>query len=89
MKNNEIISKGMNCRCCSKHVPLPTICYTMTISDRIESVCPTTFFNIEQLLTEYKITDSIPSGRIRKHYSQYVQRICMELWNDNLRNDER
>lgn len=68
---SEYQERAKICGCCTKHVPLPTILreYNGIM------VCPTTFSNI----IEYKkIWDSYgqrPMGSIRKHFSEYVQKI--------------
>ncbi len=68
---SEYQDKAKECKCCSKHVPLPTVLREYNGS----VVCPTTFSNI----IEYKrIWDSYgarPMGSIRKHFSEYVQQL--------------
>jgi hypothetical protein len=80
---------NVECKCVSKHVPLPTKFYYISITDRVIKVCPTTFFNMEELLAQYQVYETLPPGRVRKHYSKFVQDLCLELWRDNLRNDEK
>jgi hypothetical protein len=77
---SEYQEKAKECKCCSKHVPLPTVLreYAGIV------VCPTTFANI----IEYKrIWDSYgqrPMGSIRKHFSEYVQAIVEESIKNDL-----
>lgn len=63
--------KAKECKCCGKHVPLPTVLkeYEGTI------VCPTTFANIIEYKRLWSINNSRPSGSVRKHFSDFVQQI--------------
>lgn len=63
--------KAKDCKCCSKHVPLPTV---MKEYNGI-TVCPTTFSNIMEYTRIWNALGSRPSGNIRKHFSEYVQGI--------------
>ena len=68
---SEYQEKAKDCKCCTKHVPLPIVLKEY----KAIKLCPTTYENV----IEYKrIWDSIgsrPSGNIRKHFSEYVQGI--------------
>lgn len=68
---SEYQEKAKECKCCSKHVPLPTILreYNGTI------VCPTTFSNIMEYKRLWESYGSRPMGSIRKHFSEYVQQL--------------
>lgn len=61
--------KAKECKCCGKHVPLPTTLkeYNGT------TVCPTTFSNIIEYKRIWTEIGNRPSGNIRKHFSEYVQ----------------
>ena len=61
--------KAKECKCCGKHVPLPTTMkdYNGTI------VCPTTFSNIMEYKRLWNELGKRPSGNVRKHFSEYVQ----------------
>lgn len=63
--------KAKECKCCGKHVPLPTVLkeYEGTV------VCPTTFANIAEYKRIWLAAGSRPHGAIRKHFSDYVQQI--------------
>lgn len=63
--------KAKECKCCTKHVPLPTVMqiYNNTV------VCPTTYSNIIEYKRIWTELGSRPSGNIRKHFSEYVQQI--------------
>ena len=63
--------KAKECKCCGKHVPLPTVLkeYEGNI------VCPTTFANIIEYLRIWNASGGRPPGNIRKHFSEYVQQI--------------
>ena len=63
--------KAKECKCCGKHVPLPTVLkeYSGIM------VCPTTFANIIEYQRIWNSIGSRPPGNIRKHFSEYVQQI--------------
>lgn len=63
--------KAKECKCCGKHVPLPTVLreYEGTI------LCPTTFANVLEYKRIWDSLGSRPSGSVRKHFSDYVQQI--------------
>ena len=68
---SEYEEKAKECKCCSKHVPLPTVLreYNGTV------VCPTTFSNIMEYKRLWDAYGSRPMGSIRKHFSEYVQQL--------------
>jgi hypothetical protein len=68
---SEYQERAKDCKCCSKHVPLPTVMreYNNTV------VCPTTFANILEYKRIWDSYGSRPMGSIRKHFSEYVQQI--------------
>jgi hypothetical protein len=59
------------CKCCTKHVPLPTVIKTYNGF----MVCPTTLQNIVEYKRLWDSFGSRPMGSIRKHFSEYVQQI--------------
>lgn len=63
--------KAKECKCCGKHVPLPTVLreYNGVV------VCPTTFSNILEYKRIWESYGSRPMGSIRKHFSDYVQEL--------------
>jgi hypothetical protein len=63
--------KAKECKCCGKHVPLPTV----LIDYNGIKVCPTTHSNILELERIWRGSGSRPMGNIRKHFSEYVQDI--------------
>jgi hypothetical protein len=67
------------CKCCSKHVPLPTV---MKSYNGIV-VCPTTLQNIIEYKRLWESFGSRPMGAIRKHFSEYVQEIVEQSMLDN------
>lgn len=71
--------KAKECKCCNKHVPLPTVMrdYNGTV------VCPTTFANILEYVRIWTAIGSRPPGSIRKHFSDYVQQIVEESIDKN------
>lgn len=68
---SEYQEKAKECKCCGKHVPLPTV---LKEYDGI-TVCPTTFANIIEYKRLWLVLGSRPSGSVRKHFSEYVQAI--------------
>ncbi len=68
---SEYQERAKDCKCCGKHVPLPTVLreYNGTV------VCPTTFANILEYKRIWTAIGSRPPGSIRKHFSDYVQQI--------------
>ena len=72
--------KAKECKCCGKHVPLPTV---LKEYENIV-VCPTTFSNIIEYKRIWLSLGSRPSGNIRKHFSEYVQQVVEKtISNDN------
>lgn len=88
MKNLENIeeleesSEEYRCYCVGKHVPLPIVYYKIQIGTEIICLCPTTWYNMNKLLTAYRVYGTVPPGSVRKHYSKYVQELVLELWKD-------
>lgn len=66
--------RAKECKCCGKHVPLPTI---LKEYNGI-SLCPTTFANVNEYKRLWISIGSRPAGSIRKHFSEYVQQIVEE-----------
>jgi hypothetical protein len=68
---SEYQEKAKQCKCCTKHVPLPT-----TLKNYNELVlCPTTYENVIEYKRIWESFGSRPAGSIRKHFSEYVQQI--------------
>lgn len=66
--------KAKACKCCGKHVPLPTI---LKEYDGLV-LCPTTFANVLEYKRIWKSINQRPNGNVRKHFSDYVQKIVEE-----------
>jgi hypothetical protein len=63
--------QAKKCLCCTKHVPLPTL-----LKEYNEiALCPTTFTNVMEYKRIWESLGSKPTGSIRKHFSEYVQKI--------------
>jgi len=71
---SEYQDRAKDCKCCSKHVPLPTVLreYNGIV------VCPTTFANVLEYKRIWDSYGSRPMGSIRKHFSEYVQQLVEE-----------
>jgi hypothetical protein len=63
--------KAKECKCCGKHVPLPTVMKELNGT----VLCPTTFANVMEYKRIWSVIGKRPSGSIRKHFSEYVQSI--------------
>lgn len=63
--------KAKECKCCGKHVPLPTV---LKEYNGI-SLCPTTFSNVVEYKRIWTAAGERPPGNIRKHFSDYVQQL--------------
>ncbi len=70
--------KAKECKCCGKHVPLPV---KLKEFNGIV-VCPTTFENILEYSNIWETIGSRPSGSVRKHFSEYVQKIVEDYIRD-------
>lgn len=81
---SEYQEKAKECKCCGKHVPLPTVLkeYNGMI------VCPTTFSNIVEYQRIWNAIGSRPPGNIRKHFSEYVQQIVELHFIENKNNEK-
>ena len=66
--------KAKACKCCGKHVPLPTV---LKEYNNI-SLCPTTFANVIEYKRIWTAAGKRPPGNIRKHFSDYVQQLVEE-----------
>ena len=63
--------QARQCLCCTKHVPLPTL---LREYEGIP-LCPTTFANVLEYKRIWESIGSRPTGSIRKHFSEYTQKI--------------
>lgn len=68
---SEYQERAKECKCCTKHVPLPTT--LKSYSDIV--LCPTTYYNVIEYKRIWDSYGSRPPGNIRKHFSEYVQSI--------------
>lgn len=75
----------IECLCVEKHVPLPVTLKSLKVGGETLALCPTTWYNIMELMTVFKEYDTVPPGRITKHYSKYVREICLRLWQEHSR----
>lgn len=63
--------RAKDCKCCGKHVPLPTVLREYNGVP----LCPTTFSNVVEYKRIWVEAGHRPSGNIRKHFSEYVQQL--------------
>lgn len=63
--------KAKDCKCCSKHVPLPTV---LKEYNNVP-LCPTTFANVVEYRRIWEKAGTRPSGAVRKHFSDFVQQL--------------
>jgi hypothetical protein len=63
--------RAKECKCCGKHVPLPT---TLKEYQGV-TLCPTSFANVIEYKRIWKSIGNRPTGSIRKHFSDYVQQV--------------
>jgi hypothetical protein len=71
---SEYQDRAKECKCCTKHVPLPTV---LREHNGIV-ICPTTFANVIEYKRIWESFGSRPMGSIRKHFSEYVQQLVEE-----------
>ena len=76
---SEYQERAKMCKCCTKHVPLPT----SLIEYEGLLLCPTTHSNIIEYKRIWKLSGHRPMGNIRKHFSEYVQQIVEETIDKN------
>lgn len=67
--------QAKQCLCCTKHVPLPTL---LREYEGI-MLCPTTFANVLEYKRIWESVGSRPGGSVRKHFSDYTQKIVQKL----------
>lgn len=72
---SEYQEKAKECKCCTKHVPLPT---TLKAYNGV-ILCPTTYYNVIEYKRMWDTFGSRPAGNVRKHFSEYVQQIVEEV----------
>lgn len=74
----------MSCECVERHVPLPQKFMTISVNWFEVVVCPTTYYNVMELITEYRLVGRTPPGSLTKHYSKYVRELAAALWDDHI-----
>ena len=77
---SEYQEKAKECKCCSKHVPLPTVLREFEGN----TLCPTTFANVVEYSRLWNSIESRPPGHIRKHFSDFVQQIVEKQMKESL-----
>ena len=64
------------CNCSNKHVPKPHKLFKVDIDGVEYFLCPTSFYNLTTLLGLWESGGGEPPGSIRKHFSDYLQRLA-------------
>jgi len=72
---SEYQERAKECKCCTKHVPLPT---TLKSYNGL-TLCPTTYYNAIEYKRIWDTYGGRPPGSVRKHFSEYVQEIVFGL----------
>ena len=73
----------IECSCVDRHVPLPMTTKTLQVGGDVVHLCPTTYYNVMDLMLEFKIRAGLPPGSVTKHYSKFVREICLRLWKES------
>jgi hypothetical protein len=71
--------KAKECKCCTKHVPLPTVLREFNSV----MLCPTTFANVIEYTRIWSSYGARPAGNVRKHFSEYVQQLVEQSIDKN------
>lgn len=72
----------MSCVCVDRHVPLPQKTMRLVTGGTVYDLCPTTYYNVMELITEYRMIGNTPPGSLTKHYSKYVRDLAASCWTD-------
>lgn len=76
---NEVVDvQYRTCNCSNKHVPKPHKLIKVEIGEVEYYLCPTSYYNLTTLLDLWKSCNGEPPGSVRKHFSDYVQRLAKE-----------
>lgn len=70
------------CACVQRHVPLPSRHYIINVGGETVYVCPTTFFNVQDLIAAYNVYGDQPPGSVTKHFSKFVRDLCLALFRE-------
>jgi hypothetical protein len=81
MKWDMVLAEDVgDCPCSSKHIPKPATMAVVRVAGKRFTVCPTTLWNLIQLLWELDLTDGDPLGSITKHYGKFVRDLASEIY---------
>lgn len=75
MKVTLIDKEDNSCVCVGKHIPLPHKLFRVEGGNDSATVCPTALLNLLALVEEHARHGGNPPGSVRKHYSEYVQKL--------------
>lgn len=71
--------KEIQCKCVTKHVPLPLRFEIVVVDGKEIELCPTAHQNLLSLLDDYETYGHEPPGPVRKHYSDYIQELAKNV----------
>lgn len=74
--NTVVDTEYRTCNCSNKHVPKPHKFIKVEIAEVEYFLCPTTYYNLTHLLDLWRTGHGEPPGSVRKHFSEYVQRLA-------------
>lgn len=63
----------IKCKCCTRHVPAPTVTVGIDIPTGRVYICPTGLLNLEDLLKQYDVANGTPPGSVTKHYGKVIR----------------
>lgn len=70
------------CRCSTKHVPLPMVWARVVTKIGVVTLCPTGVMNLRALLEQYNLTQGKPSGSVTKHYGKFIRDLAAEIYKE-------
>jgi hypothetical protein len=69
-----------NCECSIKHIPNPMKFAKIRVGEEEVILCPSGLFNLQDLLSEYVLTNGTPPGSVTKHYGKYVRDLAAKIY---------
>lgn len=75
VKPIDSVGNGVNCICCTKHVPLPLRFYRV----KQHTLCMNAYGNLIVYIEMWQLMDGRPDGKYRKHFGAFIQHLAEEL----------